>query len=203
MSSSPRKSLLISALFFVFSIGWLSIDGMEGRARAEGSVTEGGRLPDFQLPVPKRIAERDYLGTKGRGFFKIPEVQAEVVIIQVFSMYCPYCQREAPAVNELYELIAERPDIRDRVKIIGIGAANTPFEVKAFRDLYAIPYPLFPDGDAAVQTALGEERTPFFMAIRIYPDKSHKVIYAKVAGMGDPEDFLDMILQKSELHGVQ
>ena len=49
---------------------------------------EGGVLPDIVLPVPGDPAQREYLGlAAAEGTFKIPDIQAEVVIIEIFSMY--------------------------------------------------------------------------------------------------------------------
>jgi hypothetical protein len=48
---------------------------------------EGGVLPDIVLPVPKSLEHQNYLGLPGSGNFKIPEIKAEVVIIEIFSMY--------------------------------------------------------------------------------------------------------------------
>ena len=48
---------------------------------------EGGLLPDIVLVTPKSPAHQDYLGISGKDTFKIPEIRAEVVIIEIFSMY--------------------------------------------------------------------------------------------------------------------
>lgn len=47
----------------------------------------GGRLPEFTLSVPKSNEHQEYLGLAGKESFKIPEINAEVVIIEIFSMY--------------------------------------------------------------------------------------------------------------------
>ena len=47
----------------------------------------GGALPEFALPVPKADEHQRYLGVVGKDFFTIPEIKAEVVIIEIFSMY--------------------------------------------------------------------------------------------------------------------
>ena len=48
---------------------------------------EGDVLPDIVLTVPDDPKQQQYLQLNGQGSFKIPEIKAEVVIIEVFSMY--------------------------------------------------------------------------------------------------------------------
>jgi len=47
----------------------------------------GGVLPDFTLSVPGSDEHRKYLGVEGKDAFNIPEIRADVVIIEIFSMY--------------------------------------------------------------------------------------------------------------------
>ena len=46
----------------------------------------GGVLPEFDLSVPKSNEHQKYLGVAGKTF-TIPEIKAEVVIVEIFSMY--------------------------------------------------------------------------------------------------------------------
>jgi len=46
----------------------------------------GGVLPGFDLAVPKNVEHQKYLGVAGKTF-TIPEIKAEVVIVEIFSMY--------------------------------------------------------------------------------------------------------------------
>lgn len=160
---------------------------------------EGAVLPEMKLPVPQNSEEVKYLGIKQKDFFRIPQVQAELVIIEVFSMYCPFCQKEAPVVNELHQIIAGSQDLKKKIKMLGIGAGNSTFEVNTFMKHYSVPFPLFPDSDFAMHKALGQVRTPYFIVIRISPDGSHKVVYSKVGGFGDPKQFLDLLLSKAQM----
>ena len=47
----------------------------------------GETLPSFELDVPKKDEFRSYLGLDGSGQFAIPQIKAEVVIIEIFNMY--------------------------------------------------------------------------------------------------------------------
>ncbi len=178
----------------------LSILLFFGPAAAVDPPPVGGQLPAFTLPVPETPEHRAYLGLPAeRDVFAVPEVTAPVAIIEIFSMYCPHCQREAPLVNTLYDLIENRPDLKGKINLIGIGVGNSQFEVDYFRDTYKIPFPLFPDPDFKIHALMGEVRTPYFVVIQKEKGGGHRVIYSALGGFGKPDAFLDLILEKSEL----
>ena len=160
---------------------------------------EGGPLPVIKLPIPKNPEEKSYLGLTGEGSFTIPKIKARAVIIEIFSMYCPYCQKEAPTVNELYNAIENNPALKGKIKIIGIGAGNTPMEVDIFRKKFQIAFPLFPDVDYSIHKVCGEVRTPYFIGVRINDNGTHEVIYSKLGGLQDVNQFLELIRDRSGL----
>ena len=132
--------------------------------------------------------------------FKIPEIKATVVIVKIFSMYCPYCQRDAPNVNSLFNMIENNSGLKGKIKIVGIGAGNSSFEIDIFRKKYNVLFPLFPDNDFVVHKRIGEVRTPYFIALKINRDGSHKVIYSKLGGIEKADQFLELMLKLSELN---
>ena len=50
-------------------------------------VNAGDVLPGFYLPAPAEERARNYLGLEDLSQFKITDIKADVVIIQIFSMY--------------------------------------------------------------------------------------------------------------------
>jgi peroxiredoxin len=159
----------------------------------------GEAFPDISITAPEKPYEKDYFGLAGEGTFKISQIKGDLAILEIFSMYCPYCQKEAPTVNELYELINKNPALKNRVKIFGVGAGNTAFEINVFRSRYNVQFPLIPDESFSVHKAVGEVRTPYFFVIRVNPDGSNKLIYSKVGSILDANQFLAKILYEAGL----
>lgn len=168
---------------------------------AENSPPKAGSfLPDFELPTLSNPADFQYLGLpSGRKSFKISQIKAKVVIIQIYSMYCPYCQAEAPNVNRLYAAIGNSPELKDKIKIFGIGAGNTQFEVGTYMKKYAVPFPLIPDADFKIHKIVGEVRTPYFIAVKLGNEGNAEVIYSRLGPLGNTDVFLAQLVTLSGL----
>lgn len=166
--------------------------GAENRPPLAGDV-----LPEIVLPTSQNPLHREYLGLKTGGTFKIPQIAADIVIIEIFSMYCPHCQREAPTVNDFYQKIQNDINLKDKVKMIGIGVGNSDFEINFFRKKYDIPFPLFSDADFIIHKKVGEVRTPYFIGIKITDAENHHVFYSQLGGPNDSRQFLEKMLQNA------
>lgn len=167
-------------------------------ASAAQPPVSGEVMPALKLVVPAEREHRAYLGLSAGEFFEVQQVKADVVILEIMSMYCPFCQKEAPHVNELYRLIEGNPKLKGRIKLIGIGAGNSSYELKIFREKYQVPFPLTPDRDFQVHLSIGEVRTPYFIGVRIKKGAG-RVFYSKLGGFGDAGVFLEEILRLSGL----
>ena len=159
----------------------------------------GESLPPFKLLIPQDARAERYLGLSGPGQFTIAQIEAKVVIIQIFSMYCPVCQKEAFRVNKLYSTIQKRKDLKDKIKMIGIGTGNTPFEVGFFQKKYEVDFPLFSDENLSIHQILGELRTPYFIGVKINRDGSTEVFYSRLGQFRDVNSFLKRIVELSGL----
>ena len=166
---------------------------------AEKQLAKGDALPVIKLPVPQTPGAKSYLGLTGEGPFAISQIKAQVVIIEIFNMYCSNCQREAPKVNELYRAVNKDQKLKEKIKLIGIGAGNTPLEAEVFRKNHQVLFPLFPDEDYAIHKAVGEVRTPFFICAKKNADGSLNVFHINKGGFQYPAQFLKQIVALSGL----
>lgn len=156
-------------------------------------------LPAFELPMPQGKADKRYLGLSGTGNFKIGQIKAPVLIIEVFSFYCPHCQRSAAQVNELYQKIAGRPDIKEKIKMIGIGVGNSLYEVNSFRERYEVPFPLISDQSMEITEMLGVKGTPTFIVVKVDGKGFQEQVYFGEGGFKDTQQFLAEIIKLSGL----
>ena len=185
-------------MFLLIVIICLSLPDFLALADNFKPLKEGDKLPLIQLPTPETLEERNYLGIDEENFFTIPKIKANVVIVYFFSFYCHFCATQVMYVNELYRVIDKNPDLKKKIKLIGIGIRNTPMEVDKYKETNRIPFPLIPDTDFSIHKAYGEIKTPYFFVVRIKEDGTHRVIYCTYA-FNNVNDFLKLILKKSEL----
>ncbi len=162
---------------------------------ARNIPAEGEMFPDLKLALPPKMQEREYLKID-RGPFLLSQIDSKVLIVEIFSIYCPICQKEAPVVNWLFQAISANPGIESCVKVLAIGAGNSSYEVDAFRNLFKVKFPLIPDGDFTVHKILGEVRTPYFFVLLKKPT-GMKVVYSREGGIDDAEAFLELVCARA------
>jgi thiol-disulfide isomerase/thioredoxin len=168
-------------------IAALVLLALPGMVSAEAAPAAGKLLVDIRLETPETPEEQAYLGLVASGGFNPTTIAGRLLVIEIFSMYCPHCQREAPAVNRLYQAIQASEILRGRVKMIGIGVGNSAYEVDHFRKHYQIAFPLFPDEDFIIHKSVGEVRTPFFIITNIGPNDKGRVLWTGAGQMDKVE----------------
>lgn len=196
ISKAQRPRLALSALsLFIAAIlmAWPPFP-----AQAEALVGAGQALPAITVAAPASPAHLAYLGLKpGPKTMELTSIGRRWLLIEVFSMYCNICQGEAERVNQLYGLL-QKSAFKGKLALIGLGAGNSDFEVKVFRDKYRIAFPLFSDGGYKAHKALGEPRTPYFMLVDLKA-KPPKVVWAHLGPFGQPEDLMKTLQAKTGL----
>ncbi len=152
-------------------------------------------IPALELPAPESASDRSYLGITGTGAFKTTAIDARVLIIEFFDFYCPHCQATAPRMNEVYQEIERRPDLRGLVKIIGIGVGDTPFEVSSFKEKFHVPFPLFADRERKITKGIVIPGTPMFFAVKKNGSGPHERFFLWTGGFENASLFLSGIVK--------
>ncbi|MCD6534732.1 MAG: TlpA family protein disulfide reductase [Deltaproteobacteria bacterium] len=166
-------------------------------AANQNILAVSNQMPTIKLTTPKDQSLRNYLGLQEKTSFSVEEIKCEILIIEIFSMYCPHCQKDAPTINKLYELIESDDKVAGRVKLIGIGTGNSAFEIDIFKKKYKIPFPLFADADFAIHEDLGNVRTPYFIGICNQSKMKNRIFFSQLAGFNGAEKFLDKVLERA------
>lgn len=151
-----------------------------------GAAADGETFPNFTLRGELDREQLRYLGSD-KAEVTLGAIPAPYLLIEVYSMYCPICQREAPAVNGLYEKLLPHAKT---IKMLGIGTGNTPFEVAFFKDQFKVPFPLFHDEHFVVNKGLGEVGTPHFVLVKNAGDGILETLMMHEGAIEDMEAFL-------------
>ena len=196
---TQKAAVLLLLVMMFLSCFALELAGAAGVIASPEKLALGKHksLPGFALPMPQDEAGKSYLGLTGSENFKLGQIPAQVLIIEVFSFYCPHCQHAAPQVNELYREIQGRPDLKAKLKMIGIGVGNSPYEVNAFREKYKVPFPLFSDQRMEVAGMLGVKGTPTFIGVNLPGKGAPEQFYFGEGGFQDARQFLSEIIRLS------
>jgi peroxiredoxin len=187
------RTIFIVLLLLLYSGSTLAMEASDNAASHPLPI--GSVMPDLLLRGELSKEYLSQLGLTGPAPHHLLEIKAKTVILVAFSMYCPHCQREAPALNDLNALIASR-GLSEDVKLIGVGIGNSDFEVQVFRDKYAITFPLFSDPDFKVNKEIGEVGTPFFYVLSMNPEKKEILVVKTLLGrMESAESFFDQAMK--------
>ena len=157
--------LIMIAIFVLASV---SCAGNAHRQKIR-LIQAGDSFPETPLPIPPDPGSQKYLGALGENNFTLKEIGADLIVVEILSVYCHSCQRQIKAYNQLYDLIEKDPRTRDRIKMIGIAAGNSWAEVTHFIEQYNARFPIIPDPQYHVYNAIGETRAPFTIYVRQQP----------------------------------
>ena len=161
---------------------------------APAAATAGQFFPDSRVEVSLSDDHTAYLGlASGTSSFRFSDVKAEYLLINVYSLYCGPCQRDAPAFNEMYEEITAM-GLAGRIKFIGLAAGNTVREMESWRKRYDVRFPLIPDEDYELHSLLDNVGTPFFVLARVTGPDKLDILFSREGAFEDEDAFFATIL---------
>lgn len=128
----------------------------------------GDYFPYVPLPITKMSGDLNYLGLpKDKEIVTIDDVQADLLVMEVLNVFCFPCQTQALSLNKAYHMIEQRPDLKGRIKILGVAFGNTKQVVEGFMDDYGMVFPVIPDPNIRSEKIIGPGiHTPFSLFIK-------------------------------------
>ena len=175
------------------SLALLTIALLTGCQILGPGPTRGQALPPIELEVPEKAAEKVYLGLTGEsGTFGFDDIRGDVLVVEVFNTYCPYCQKAAPMYNRLFDRLRQSA-IAGRAKMIGIAGGNPEFAAETFEDKYSVLFPVFADPQSKNQKALGVSGVPHLTVIDLRGSQA-TVMFTEEGGVNlDVQSIIDRI----------
>ncbi len=153
---------------------------------ALGYVEAGNKMGDLEFPAPLSSEDASYLGVPAGQPFKLSQVSAPYVLVEVFGTGCPHCFTHAPAMNTLYGLINKDPKTAGKVKVIGLASGDSPANLTTWKKQLKVPFALIADPDSKTTGKLNIMGTP----TTIFMNKNGDVLLAKPGAFSSPEAFL-------------
>ena len=203
MNNNNTKLFFLILAGFVILLSCLFSRGIEAAGTSEESIKpakdKNRKISALELPIPQGDEDRTYLGLEGSGMFKLNQIKTRILIIEILNSYCPHCQHEAPLVNNLHRDIQERADLKDKIKIIGIGIGDSPDEINLFKQEYQVTFPLLPDQNSDIVDTFGVKGTPTFIGIKLNDQGLVEKFFFQEGGFGKAPKFLKEIIKKSGL----
>lgn len=128
-----RTAAVLAAFIFIMAFAQAALCAEAGKPAS--GVMKGQIAPDFTL--------KDIAGKQ----FSLSSVKNNVVCLQFWATWCPYCVREVPRFKELHAKFAAKG-----LKILAINiAANDPLpRVAAYQQKTQLPYPILYDSQQDV-----------------------------------------------------
>ncbi len=129
------------------------------------AVKAGDRFTNIPLTGAFTLEDRKYLGLSDKKAHSLSDIRAEFILIEVFSIYCPVCQKYSTKFNQLYDLVQRDNFFKRNIRMIGIGMGNNSKEVSYFKKYFNILFPLIPDPDFKIHNALKKTRVPLIILL--------------------------------------
>jgi len=182
INTSPEPALLIQELAKIQA-------PRSAQAAPGGTVTSKETLGyKISLEGPSKAADMKYLGlVKSAEITSLSEIKAQILIVEVFDRYCPFCQGEAVNIDKVYELVREA-GLSDKVKVIGLEISTSKDDIATYKERFNVLFPIFVDRDNQSYKIVGIVNVPYFLIYYKGADGEFKK-YTFVKGKLDPESF--------------
>ena len=143
----------------------------------------GDTLPPLTMAAFAVEEDASAIGLKTNAPFTIADINTPYIMIEIIGVYCSICHEQSPSLTRLFKRL-KKTKLDKKITMLGIAAGGTAMEVKYIREQEYI-FPVTPDPEFEIYTALSEPKTPFTMII----DKKGKVLYSHRGIIPDINEF--------------
>ena len=125
------------------------------------TLTEGDFFPACRLMLLDYQTDRDYLQiTHVQRTFTLEDVPSDYIFIEIYNELCSACVNEVKTYKALYRMLLENAFLKEKVKMMGIGADSKKRSAAKFRKQKNISFPLFADEKREIFECLGKPVLP-------------------------------------------
>ncbi len=164
-SEKRTPAIFLGVLLFLWSL--IPGSGMPASLKDHPSFPRSGDVfPCLSFPNALAVEEKRYLGIGEKETFSLANIEANVLVINFLDTNCVYCIKSLSAFKEVFQKVEQDQDLRNRIKILGIGAGDTPAEIAALNEKYKIPYPIIPATEFEANRTVNEPTVPFVVVTR-------------------------------------
>lgn len=157
-------------------------------AKAGTLPAPGETLPTLTLKTPVLSQDAQTLGLTGKKSFRLKDLKAKVIVVEVIGVYCSECVKQVRTFNTLYARLARRIQTGE-VQMFGLAAGGTDMEVENLRKRGIYKYPIVCDEEFKNHKQLNEPQTPFTLLVT----PKGKVLYSHLGVDEDIEAMLARI----------
>jgi peroxiredoxin len=152
----------------------------------------------FTLPPPDSGQTQTYLGLDSMKQFKVSDIRAKIVVIEVMNSLCRACQANSPIMNEVYKTIQADSDLTD-VKVIAIAIADDKTSVETFKKQFKTPFPILADEKSEIMRSMSLRDTPTTIVVST---EDAKVLFTQVGVIPDADAFVKEVKFVKQLEAM-
>jgi peroxiredoxin len=143
----------------------------------------------FAFPSPDSAQTQTYLGLDEMKPFKVSDIRAKIVVIEIMSGLCRACQANAPIMNDIYKTIQADSGLAD-VKVIAIAIADDKTSVETFKKQFNTPFPILLDENREIMRAMSVKDAPTTMVVST---EDAKVLFTHAGVIPDADAFVKQV----------
>jgi thiol-disulfide isomerase/thioredoxin len=126
-----------------------------------------------------------YLGLAKQGPFSLKDIKAPYVLVEQFNVNCPHCMHQAPYLNAVYKMVQEDAKLKGKVKFLAAGQGNEAVQVKMWKAVQKVPFPLVPDPNNTFGKALNFTPYPVTVVIN---QATGKIVWVHIGAFDNAEE---------------